>query len=334
MVRHVEYRSTSHNLRILVTIMLVWAFSICLSLPLGIGLYGTDQGRCEISDVYYIFFASIFAFYIPSSLMILMYGVVFTKLRRRMRTIKLQEMAAGQMVNFSTNLNQVMTSAHGGRDLRRDTLVWAMPFIKTLEETEKNEDEEVSSKDIEELTTILYTLETDSVRYSYRSTALVGTILEEPDDPMVDMIEDSINSGVASPPSGFAATTTEGNVESMRNSSLVLSTGNNDPNDLKGSRSRITFNIADSDCNGRRDSENSLTYMKRRISKLQRQLAQPLVRRKDSRKASLYSASEKIRGLKTRAVELLMRIRHKEGQAVRKESRATKLVATVLGESV
>lgn len=50
-----------------------------------------------------------------------------------------------------------------------------------------------------------------------------------------------------------------------------------------------------------------------------------------TRRESVYIARKKLAGLKNWALDLLAKLRSKQGIAIRRETRATKLVATVMG---
>lgn len=152
-----------------------------------------------------------------------------------------------------------MEGAGGDADLyRRNTMTWAMPFLKTIEQTIATmaDNEDVSLDEIDELTTILHTLETDQRLLS-------------------------------SPPSSSSLDRRSKSL--MENDSVV-------------------------------SDEMIGNQLKKRFSSL------GLV----SKRSSIYVAKQKIKTLKNRALELLMRIKSKQGLAIRKETRATKLVATVM----
>lgn len=138
-------------------------------------------------------------------------------------------------------------------------MTWAMPFIKTIEQTIANmsDNEDVSIEEIDELTNILHTLESDQKLLS--ST------------PSPPNAKDN-KRGLSLP----------GNIEEQQ--------------DLLGNR------------------------IKKRFASL------GLV----GKRSSIYMAKQKMKTLKNRALELLMRIKSKQGMAIRKETRATKLVATVM----
>jgi hypothetical protein len=51
-----------------------------------------------------------------------------------------------------------------------------------------------------------------------------------------------------------------------------------------------------------------------------------------ARRESVYIARKKLAGLKDWALDLLAKLKSKQGMAIRRETRATKLVATVMGE--
>ncbi|VDK53183.1 unnamed protein product [Cylicostephanus goldi] len=50
-----------------------------------------------------------------------------------------------------------------------------------------------------------------------------------------------------------------------------------------------------------------------------------------ARRESVYIARKKLAGLKDWALDLLAKLKSKQGMAIRREARATKLVATVMG---
>ncbi|CAK5014775.1 unnamed protein product [Meloidogyne enterolobii] len=50
-----------------------------------------------------------------------------------------------------------------------------------------------------------------------------------------------------------------------------------------------------------------------------------------ARRDSVYMARKKLAGLKDWALDLIAKLRSKQGLAIRRETRATKLVATVMG---
>lgn len=52
-----------------------------------------------------------------------------------------------------------------------------------------------------------------------------------------------------------------------------------------------------------------------------------------ARRESVYIARKKLAGLKDWALDLLAKLKSKQGMAIRRETRATKLVATVMGKS-
>lgn len=51
-----------------------------------------------------------------------------------------------------------------------------------------------------------------------------------------------------------------------------------------------------------------------------------------ARRESVYIARKKLAGLKDWALDLLAKLKSKQGMAIRRETRATKLVATVMGK--
>lgn len=51
-----------------------------------------------------------------------------------------------------------------------------------------------------------------------------------------------------------------------------------------------------------------------------------------ARRESVYIAQKKLAGLKNWALDLLAKLKSKQGIALRRETRATKLVATVMGK--
>lgn len=274
--------------------MAVWGFSVGLALPLGLGLGGGPSvaatESCGISNANYILFGSVFAYFLPCLAMLIVNVVVCHRLHSRLRAVRLQEMAAEQLVTFGAHLNRVVTTAHGETaDLRANLAHWAMPFLQTLEEhrgaAEDTDADDISANDIRELTSLLHNLE------RVADTPTLHNLTEEtiPEETSEEKLAES-----------QSHRETPGSPESLL--------------DPLGPPMNAQH---------RRRSSSAA----RRLSQIQVRLAIPL-----KKKNSVQTAADRLKAMKGRAVRLLMRIRHKEGQAVRKESRATKLVATVLSE--
>lgn len=232
--------------------------------------------RCGIVNPDYMLYMSIFAFYIPCSVMSVMYGFVFYRLHRRMRAVKLQEMAAGQMVQFGDNLGNIFQNAYGNTNkLRHASMMWAMPFLKTIEATIA-ENEDMSTEELDELTTILHTLESDPHRQ---------TMEDIPESPECE------------------------------ERGLFRNTGR-----------RLSAILA----NARRRLSSDASQLRTSSLGMDGDVPTFVVTGPRRRRQSLYVAKQKIKTLKDRAIELLMKLRSRQGMAIRKETRATKLVSTVM----
>uniref|UniRef100_A0A915I9B7 G-protein coupled receptors family 1 profile domain-containing protein n=1 Tax=Romanomermis culicivorax TaxID=13658 RepID=A0A915I9B7_ROMCU len=123
-VKHTEYNTSKHQHRTYWIIGLCWVFSLSIALPLGIGLNEknappppfnveiddgpgqTPQKYCSIDNPYFMLSSSIFAFYIPCFVMLIMYGIVFNKLRRSLLAVRLREMAASHMISFGNSMGK------------------------------------------------------------------------------------------------------------------------------------------------------------------------------------------------------------------------------------
>lgn len=136
---------------------------------------------------------------------------------------------------------------------------WALPFLKTIEQTIANlvENDDLTMDEIDELTTILHTLETDKQRGTNLSNSIKKYNLP------LDALSEKQN--------------------------LVQNT-------------HIGYRI------------------KKRLTSIG---SKPII---------VFFPKHKIRTMKDRAIELLMRMKSKQGIVIRKETRATKLVATVMSK--
>lgn len=136
-----------------------------------------------------------------------------------------------------------------------------MPFLKSIEQTIANmvDNEDLSMDDIDELTSILHTLESDKNRLATNATSANYNL------PL--------------------------NALASKNVLQV-------PNAHIGYR------------------------LRRRLSAM------------GPKQMMVFFPKSRIRSLKDRAIELLMRMKSKQGIVIRKETRATKLVATVMGNFI
>jgi hypothetical protein len=56
-------------------------------------------------------YTSIFAFFLPCTVMSLVYGYIFYTLKKRLRAIQLQEMAGGHFLGFGADVGNIAQSA-------------------------------------------------------------------------------------------------------------------------------------------------------------------------------------------------------------------------------
>ncbi|KAI1707544.1 7 transmembrane receptor (rhodopsin family) domain-containing protein [Ditylenchus destructor] len=160
-----EYKTPKHKRRVYISIGFAWIFSICLSLPLVTGFntstrhFLMHEHHCGIYSPMYMLCSSLFAFYLPCLIMSITYGYIFYTLKKRLRAIQLQEMAGGQFLGFGADVGNITTSAIetviGIEPKNRNMISWEKPLLKKIEETAAEHASSLNDSEREQLQTIL-----------------------------------------------------------------------------------------------------------------------------------------------------------------------------------
>uniref|UniRef100_A0A915BNM4 G-protein coupled receptors family 1 profile domain-containing protein n=1 Tax=Parascaris univalens TaxID=6257 RepID=A0A915BNM4_PARUN len=252
---------------------------------------------------------SIFAFYLPCIVMILTYGYIFYTLRRRLQAIQLQEMAGGQFVGFGADVGNIANSAMqtviGVAPSNRQAISWEKPLLKKIEETAAEHASSLNESEREQLQNILDAVQPCSS--SSQETTLFDEDLKR---------RSSLLLGDVAPRSSITQNNAFGDglqiphplhVKSMRRRfSEALQTFSE--------RSHQAFHA---------ESELGTDFVNRRYS------YQP------ESNATCRPSGDHSGNLTVPhdwALDLLAKLRSKQGMAIRRETRATKLVAIVMGK--
>ncbi|ETN75196.1 hypothetical protein NECAME_00607 [Necator americanus] len=330
-----EYKTMKHKKRVYVAIILTWIFSIGMSLPLGM-----SREILEFTN-----YTSIFAFYLPCFVMLITYGYIFYTLRKRLRAIQLQEMAGGQFLGFGADVGNITTSAIqsviGIAPKNRNMITWEKPLLRKIEETAAEHASSLNDSEREQLQTILEavhpsssgsqdntTIEDENERPPSVLLEAVtlrcensnhGPMLELPQPTYAKNMSRRFSDAVHSiSVRGRKKSVSFGAVNDRRRHSEYPTACDEDSRDLhslkpplveKRKMRRLSEIISDWDRPSRTSLSHMYTY---------------------ARRESVYIARKKLAGLKDWALDLLAKLKSKQGMAIRREARATKLVATVM----
>uniref|UniRef100_A0A914EJA1 G-protein coupled receptors family 1 profile domain-containing protein n=1 Tax=Acrobeloides nanus TaxID=290746 RepID=A0A914EJA1_9BILA len=352
-----EYKTLKHRKRVYLAIGLAWGFSICLSLPLGTGFNTSTKyfllkdHHCGIYSPIYMFSSSIFAFYLPCIIMSITYGYIFYTLKRRLRTIQLQEMAAGQFLGFGADVSNITTSAiemiAGVPATNRKLITWEKPLLRKIEETAKEHASSLNDSDREQLQTIL-----EAAGHSSSESQELTTTVDIEEDPyrppsvMLDAVTIkqellSINS---------ESDTTSPSVLQVPGGPGRASLTVRRFSDAISRRKSVAFGGAKAKALRRHSHQPDSVIEKEEKDRIRRKKSKRNMRRLSemitdwdrpsrpsishlysfARRESVYIARRKLAGIKDWALDLLAKLKSKQGMAIRRETRATKLVATVM----
>ncbi|KHN73943.1 Dopamine D2-like receptor [Toxocara canis] len=352
-----EYKTAKHRKRIYMAIGLAWIFSIGLSMPLGTGFntktrqFLLEEHHCGIYSPMYMFCSSIFAFYLPCLIMIITYSFIFYTLRKRLQAIQLQEMAGGQFVGFGADVGNITNSAMqtviGISAKNRNAISWEKPLLKKIEETAAEHASSLNESEREQLQTILEAVQPSS------SGSQEMTQFEEESERPPSVLLDAVT---------MKLTITEGDafaqVLQVPRPTYVRSIGRrfSDAVQTISQHNHQKFDTQRGVVNAlRRFSCQTETHVQRSPSEdLALRLTLPHEKKKMrrlseiisewerpsrvslshmyslARRESVFVARKKLAGLKDWALDLLAKLRSRQGIAIRRETRATKLVATVM----
>eukprot|EP00081_Caenorhabditis_elegans_P025545 NP_508739.4 DOPamine receptor [Caenorhabditis elegans] len=350
-----EYKTVKHRKRVYLAIAITWIFSIALSLPLGTGFntrtsyFLVIEHHCGIYNPIYMLGSSIFAFYLPCLIMIFTYGYIFYTLRKRLRAIQLQEMAGGQFLGFGADVSNITTSAIqsviGIAPKNRNMITWEKPLLKKIEETAAEHASSLNDSEREQLQTIL-----EAVHPSSSGSQENTTIEEDPDRPpsvLLEAVTLKCEIDTSGPILELPRPTYTKNM-SRRFSDAVNSISS------RGRMKSVSFGTSRKRRHSHQPQGNREVVTSEESKKLH-SLKPPLVEKRKmrrlsemisdwerpsrssisnmylyARRESVYIARKKLAGLKDWALDLLAKLKSKQGMAIRRETRATKLVATVM----
>ncbi|CAD5228548.1 unnamed protein product [Bursaphelenchus okinawaensis] len=365
-----EYKTMKHRRRVYCAIFGAWCFSIFLALPLvSIGHANTElvlqtKHHCGIYNPMYMLYSSIFAFYLPCVIMLLTYGYIFYTLKKRLRAIQLQEMAGGQFLGFGADVGNIAQSAIetviGIEPRNRNMISWEKPLLKKIEETAAEHASSLNDSEREQIQNLL-----DAYHPSSSGSQELTTLDEYPERPpsvvleavtlKQQIYESAQNSPkLEVPPSSLLLQ----KISKTRRFSETLQTtltrtrrksctNNNNVNNYESFSFSQTknrrFSVQPASMmaqNQPRDSQSLLRPYRggkqmRRLSEIISDWERPSRSSLSqmysfARRESVYIARKKLAGLKDWALDLLAKLKSKQGMAVRREARATKLVATVM----
>uniref|UniRef100_A0A914VBF9 G-protein coupled receptors family 1 profile domain-containing protein n=1 Tax=Plectus sambesii TaxID=2011161 RepID=A0A914VBF9_9BILA len=355
-----DYKTPMHRRRVHMAIFGCWFFSVSVALPLGIGLntnaeeFVKTKHHCGIYNPSYMLYSSLFAFYIPCAVMLVTYSYIFYTLRKRLRAIQLQEMAGGQFLGFSADVGNIAQSAiqHviGIAPKNRMVISWEKPLLKKIEETAAEHASSLNDSEREQLQTILECVHPSS------SVSQELTTEDDPERPQSVILDavtikepierrESLGPVLAVPKPAY-----RNKHVGRRFSDAVQSLAHRKTQSYPGDeteRRRHSHQIG--------ISKDSISEESRNLHGLRPAMVEARKMRRLSemisdwgnpsrpslggfsqnlysfaRRESLYIARKKLAGLKDWALELLAKLKSKQGMAIRRETRATKLVATVM----
>ncbi|CAD5235082.1 unnamed protein product [Bursaphelenchus xylophilus] len=355
-----EYKTLKHRRRVYCAIIGAWCFSVFLALPLvSIGHANTElvlqtEHHCGIYNPMYMLYSSIFAFYLPCVIMLLTYGYIFYTLKKRLRAIQLQEMAGGQFLGFGADVGNIAQSAIetviGIEPRNRNMISWEKPLLKKIEETAAEHASSLNDSEREQIQNLL-----DAYHPSSSGSQELTTLDEYPERPpsvvleavtLKQQIYESAHNSpkLEVPPASLliqkvktrrfseTLTTTLARTRRKSNTNLV----ENGAITAKNRR----FSVQPATLSQPRDSQSLLRPYRggkqmRRLSEIISDWERPSRSSLSqmysfARRESVYIARKKLAGLKDWALDLLAKLKSKQGMAVRREARATKLVATVM----
>ncbi|CAB3399548.1 unnamed protein product [Caenorhabditis bovis] len=90
--------------RAMVSITVVWGVSIAVALPLLLGVNPMENEQCELANPYFNLISSVFSFFIPCIAMIILYTIIFRRLRQRERARSLRQAQKSETDKISSAL--------------------------------------------------------------------------------------------------------------------------------------------------------------------------------------------------------------------------------------
>ncbi|KIH56832.1 hypothetical protein ANCDUO_12984 [Ancylostoma duodenale] len=272
------------------------------------------------------------------------------------------EMAGGQFLGFGADVGNITTSAIqsviGIAPKNRNMITWEKPLLRKIEETAAEHASSLNDSEREQLQTIL-----EAVHPSSSGSQDNTTIEEDNDRPPSVLLEavtlkcENSNHGPIMSrrfSDAVHSISVRGRKKSVsfgtrndrrRHSEIPTATDEDSRNlhslkpPLKVSLSLPTTTVVKATCvheehNGccvRSVEKRKMRRLSEIISEWDRPSRTSLSHMYTyARRESVYIARKKLAGLKDWALDLLAKLKSKQGMAIRREARATKLVATVM----
>uniref|UniRef100_A0A914RPQ2 G-protein coupled receptors family 1 profile domain-containing protein n=1 Tax=Parascaris equorum TaxID=6256 RepID=A0A914RPQ2_PAREQ len=273
-----------------------------------------SEHHCGIYSPIYMFCSSIFAFYLPCIVMILTYGYIFYTLRRRLQAIQLQ---------VNTGYVQIMKCLHRVVEnscfpLRKLYRIFLKHFkLIRHSQTRNKSRNSFQMSNFQEMAGgqfVGFGADVGNIANSAMQT-VIGVA---PSNRQAISWEKPLLKKIEETAAEHASSLNESEREQVHLSPLIIITG------LLGIAASFVFimqvkrrmrRLSNIISEWERPSRSSLSHM------------YSLARRE-----SVYIARRKLAGLKDWALDLLAKLRSKQGMAIRRETRATKLVAIVMGK--
>ncbi|CAJ0584694.1 unnamed protein product, partial [Mesorhabditis spiculigera] len=355
-----EYKTPKHRRRVHVSIACTWIFSICMALPLGTGFntrtrhFLLTEHHCGIYNPIYMLSSSIFAFYLPCLVMLITYGYIFYTLRKRLRAIQLQEMAGGQFLGFGADVGNITTAAMqsviGIAPKNRNMITWEKPLLRKIEETAAEHASSLNDSEREQLQTILEAVQPSST--NSQENSMMDDDSDRPPSVLLEAVtlhqemerdrESPLGPVLQVPRPAYAKNVSRRFSEALGKNSFSKKGVQLGLQSQKRRHSeQIRRKSKDRTDAPRSSRDNTLKpplAEKRKMRRLSEMISDWERPSRSSlshmysfaRRESVYIARKKLAGLKDWALDLLAKLKSKQGMAIRRETRATKLVATVM----
>uniref|UniRef100_A0A7E4V840 G_PROTEIN_RECEP_F1_2 domain-containing protein n=1 Tax=Panagrellus redivivus TaxID=6233 RepID=A0A7E4V840_PANRE len=254
-------------------------------------------------------------------------------------------MAGGQFLGFGADVGNITTSAIetviGVAPRNRNMISWEKPLLRKIEETAAEHASSLNDSEREQLQTIL-----EAVQPSSSGSQELTTMDDELERPPSVVLEAVTWRGLSETPSSSTVLEVPRNlgpIPAGRRFSDALQTFN--PTRKRKSVTIGSVNVAplrrhsyqpqSSVHRERLLKPNRERKNMRRLSEIISDWERPSRSSLShmysfARRESVYIARKKLAGLKDWALDLLAKLKSRQGMAIRRETRATKLVATVM----
>ncbi|CAD5217653.1 unnamed protein product [Bursaphelenchus okinawaensis] len=132
-VAYAQYGSHAH--RAFIRIFFVWLLSIIVAVPVFFGANQLNEGeqKCEFTNAYFIIISSILSFFLPCAAMIILYSIIFCRLRQRELARQLRKSVPPQSRQESEHISTALLSGANmarqvGQQLKRRADQWLYEY--------------------------------------------------------------------------------------------------------------------------------------------------------------------------------------------------------------